>query len=205
MASPRRRSRQSTLWKNCLLEEIDEENPLMDNAEFTRQHSSHPFAEQFNLSCEIFGIYFNAKCSGCLLDSIIEKDKEYSFVSTASSYLNMINGTMPWVSSFIGDIQNTHVSTMFSHLDWILRGFGQIFYCNSTLSGLLVLIAISIESSRLAIYAFVAVFSATMSAKLFGFESSLIASGLFGYNAGLIGESSIYPFLGYEMQYKKRS
>ena len=102
---------------------------------------------------------------------------------------------MKWVPEYIEEIDNSHISITLSYLDWILRGFGQIFFCNSTLSGLLILIAIGIHSYRIAFHAFTAVLTATVSARLFGFESSLIASGLFGYNAALIGEREYFlPF-----------
>jgi len=75
--------------------------------------------------------------------------------------------------------------------DAILRGIGQVVFQNNALTGLLLLLAISVNSF---IYAAAALFGATVStytARLLRIDDRLIRDGLFGFNGALTGIAMI--------------
>lgn len=71
-------------------------------------------------------------------------------------------------------------------IDTLLRSYGQILFCNSPLTGLVVLIGF-IDSPISGILALISSVSATLTAILTRTERSLIKSGLFGCSGALIG------------------
>ena len=71
--------------------------------------------------------------------------------------------------------------------DAVLRGLGQVVFQNSALSGLLILLAISVNSF---VYAIAALFGAAVStytAMLLRADRRLVRDGLFGFNGALTG------------------
>jgi urea transporter len=77
-------------------------------------------------------------------------------------------------------------------IDTLLRGFGQIIFCNNPLVGLIVLIGF-LDSPTSGILALISSISAITTAILMRTEHSLIKSGLFGCSGALIGFAlSIY-------------
>jgi len=75
--------------------------------------------------------------------------------------------------------------------DAILRGIGQVVFQNNALTGLLLLLAISVNSF---VYAAAALFGATVStytARMLRIEDRLIRDGLFGFNGALTGVAMI--------------
>lgn len=72
-------------------------------------------------------------------------------------------------------------------LDAVLRGFGQVFFQNSPISGLLFLIGLFIGGWAMGGYALLAVVISTLTAYWLGVDRSAIGAGLFGYNAALVG------------------
>ena len=71
-------------------------------------------------------------------------------------------------------------------VDTLLRGYGQILFCNSPVVGLLLLIGF-VDEPISALLALISGISATTSAILIRTEHSLLKSGLFGCSGGLIG------------------
>ncbi|MBD8347585.1 urea transporter [Dysgonomonas sp. HGC4] len=78
--------------------------------------------------------------------------------------------------------------------DPYLKGVGQIMLQNNALTGLLFLIGIVINSPLMALAAVVAVVVGTMTAKLLKFNEDNINSGLYGFNATLVGVALIVFF-----------
>jgi len=69
----------------------------------------------------------------------------------------------------------------------LLRGFGQIIFQASALSGLVFLVAIAVNSSTMLLGSLVGALCSSFSARLFGADPRAIKQGLYGYNGGLIG------------------
>lgn len=78
--------------------------------------------------------------------------------------------------------------------DPYLKGIGQIMLQNNTLTGLLFLIGILINSPLMAVAAVVAVLVGTLTAKILKFNEDNINSGLYGFNATLVGVALIAFF-----------
>lgn len=78
--------------------------------------------------------------------------------------------------------------------DPYLKGVGQIMLQNNALTGLLFLLGIVINSPVMALAAVVAVIVGTMTAKLLKFKEDNINSGLYGFNATLVGVALIVFF-----------
>ena len=70
--------------------------------------------------------------------------------------------------------------------DAVLRSYSQIFFCRSLLVGLL-LLAAGVVSPRLLLAGLASVLLATGLARLLNLSEDLVRSGLFGYNALLVG------------------
>jgi urea transporter len=104
-----------------------------------------------------------------------------SFITFAKS----MNATMPWLPSKINN--SFPLPRFFLFLEWNLRSIGQVFFCNNPMSGLLILIGLFIQSTRVAVHGVIALMAGNLAAIVLGFDTGLIASGLFGYNAVLVG------------------
>ncbi|WP_165023631.1 urea transporter [Dysgonomonas sp. ZJ279] len=78
--------------------------------------------------------------------------------------------------------------------DPYLKGVGQIMLQSNVLTGLLFLIGILINSPVMALAALVAVTVGTLTAKLLKFDEENINSGLYGFNATLVGVALIVFF-----------
>jgi len=117
------------------------------------------------------------------------------------SVLRSANGTAPWLQPYlVGEKEKTRKpakrsscsvarvlrqSALFVEL--CLRGIAQVYFQNNPISGLLILIGLLIQSTRVAVYGMVAVAIGNLTAYGLGFDRGLIRSGLFGYNAVLVG------------------
>ena len=77
-------------------------------------------------------------------------------------------------------------SATWDFLDTILRGYGQIIFCNHALTGLIVLIGF-VDSPISGISSLIGSLSASITAILIRTEPSLMKSGLFSCNGALIG------------------
>ena len=69
----------------------------------------------------------------------------------------------------------------------VLRGYGQIYFCDSWLSGALFIAATALLFPAAAAYGVAAVVVGTATARTLGEPPSLIRRGFFGYNAALVG------------------
>jgi urea transporter len=81
--------------------------------------------------------------------------------------------------------------------DAVLRGIGQVFICNSPLSGLIFLIAIVVWSPFMCVCGLVGSLVATGVAMLFSFDAGAIASGVLAYNGVLASMAvGLFSFSG---------
>lgn len=78
-------------------------------------------------------------------------------------------------------------SFVFGFVNDVLRGFGQVFFQNSPISGALFLIGLFVGGWAMGGYALLAVVVSTLTAYWLGIARSAISAGLFGYNAALVG------------------
>lgn len=69
----------------------------------------------------------------------------------------------------------------------VLRGYGQIYFCDSWLSGFLFMAATALLFPPAAAYGVAAVVVGTATARVLGEHPALIQRGFFGYNAALVG------------------
>ena len=72
-------------------------------------------------------------------------------------------------------------------INYSLRGAGQVVFVNNPLSGLLILLALFIQSPWIGLMSLVAVVSSTVTAIALKLNRSTIRSGIFGYNGILVG------------------
>ena len=63
----------------------------------------------------------------------------------------------------------------------------QVFFQNNPLSGMLILAAMFVQSSRIAIHGIIAIICGNLTGRFMGFDESLLSCGLFGYNSFLVG------------------
>lgn len=96
------------------------------------------------------------------------------------SFFASINATMPWQYDAVDSVFLKFLSTC-------LRGIGQVYFQNNPVSGLLILMGMFLQSSRIAVHGIIALVSGTSVALLLGFDVGLARSGLFGYNPYLVG------------------
>lgn len=68
-----------------------------------------------------------------------------------------------------------------------LRGAGQALFANSPLAGLLILIALSIQSGWLFLMALLGLFASTLTSRCMGLNAAARQNGLYGFNGLLIG------------------
>ena len=179
------------MWKNFLTDEDLDEETLDELAE--EEMDEDLFDQLSYLPREILGIYFKSSMEPSPING--NSDQATPFSSSIFTCFSSVTGTMNWLPGYLSQIHNPYLKTIITFLDHMLRGFGQIFFCNNTLSGLVILIAIAVQSTRVAVHAIIAVFTATLTARLMGLELGLIASGLFSYNAGLIGKNKPHSFV----------
>jgi urea transporter len=100
-----------------------------------------------------------------------------------------LNATMPWIRKAIASETRLAMSLRQTLLfiDLCLRGVAQVFFQNNPFSGLLILIGLFLQSSRVAVHGLIAVVCGNLISLGIGFDHGLINSGLFGYNSILVG------------------
>lgn len=72
-------------------------------------------------------------------------------------------------------------------IQYSLRGVGQIVFMNNPLTGLLILVGMTVFSAWLGFAAVLGAVSSTAFALVLGFDRSAIRSGLYGFNGALVG------------------
>lgn len=102
------------------------------------------------------------------------------------SILSYFNATMPLSQPFILSSFG-HFKQVILFMELSLRGISQVFFQNNPLSGFLILVGLLVQSPRIGLYGLLALFSGNLTAYGLGFDSGLVRSGLFGYNAFLVG------------------
>ncbi|CAB9514197.1 Urea transporter 2 [Seminavis robusta] len=103
--------------------------------------------------------------------------------STVGKWFQLWTGTMPWIQS--SPTISSNPVAMF--IDLCLRGIGQVVFQNSPMTGLFILVGLFIQSTRVAIHGTISLVVTNALALLLGFDKGLVQSGLFGYNAVLVG------------------
>ncbi|MCG9542706.1 urea transporter [Vibrio sp. Isolate33] len=103
---------------------------------------------------------------------VVQSTFELSVFSTSSIAL------MPLIN--IGTDVGTYLPTFMVTL---LKGISQVSFINNEFSGLVVLIAIALNSFKHAVWILFAVLISTLYSSLVGADNQLISQGLYGYNA----------------------
>jgi len=127
---------------------------------------------------EIFNVYFEGDYTSW--QNSIEQN-------TFVAFWLSIRGTMPWLQPWIEECTPRFLGTILLFSEICLRGIGQVFFQNNPISGLLILIGLFIQSTRVALHGVLAVIAGNLLAILLRFDTGLIRSGLFGYNSVLVG------------------
>lgn len=76
---------------------------------------------------------------------------------------------------------------VFDFINYNLRGIGQVIFVNNPLSGLLILLALFIQSPWVGLMSIVGVISSTVAAIALKLDKDTIRNGIFGYNGILVG------------------
>ena len=71
--------------------------------------------------------------------------------------------------------------------DEALRGVGQVFFCNSPISGFLMLAGVFASDALVGAFCVFGVCLATWFARILNLDKNLLASGIWGYNGALVG------------------
>ena len=100
--------------------------------------------------------------------------------SALSMLINTYNATMPWTQTYFE-------SKIVLFAELCFRGISQVYFQNNPLSGLIILVGLFIQSTRVALHGVLALVCGNLVAFLLGFDEGLASSGLFGYNSLLVG------------------
>lgn len=71
--------------------------------------------------------------------------------------------------------------------EWNLRGLGQVVFVNNPVSGLLILLALWIQSPWMGLMSMLGVMSSTFAAVALNLDRKSISQGIYGYNGVLVG------------------
>jgi len=123
---------------------------------------------------DIFAVYFDDESVG-----------NSTYETKLAGLFYLFNGTISWLPSAID--QTLPVPWLFSFLEWNLRSIGQVFFCNSPVTGLFILIGLFVQSIAVATYGTLGLITGNIVAVILGFDRGLVSSGLFGYNSVLCG------------------
>lgn len=88
---------------------------------------------------------------------------------------------------FRDPIPGAETNSAIRALDWILRGVGQVVFQSNWLSGILILVAIGVNSPVYLVAAILGTVVSTYTAVLFKVDRGLIDAGLLGFNGTLAG------------------
>ena len=101
--------------------------------------------------------------------------------SNSKAHFLPISGTM---QSFN---QNLATWPLLDFVNYTLRGIGQVIFVNNPVSGLLILVALFIQSPWVGTMGLVGVIASTLTALLLKLDRDAIRNGIFGYNGILVG------------------
>lgn len=135
------------------------------------------------LARDVFGVYFatGRDCGAADASSRFGQMK-------GRGLRTKVNGTMPYARAYLKDLGLPRpVVTFALFVEASFRGIAQVYFQNNPLSGILILAGMFVQSTRVAVHGVVAVVSGNLAGMLMGFDKSLLACGLFGYNSFLVG------------------
>ena len=99
----------------------------------------------------------------------------------ASSPGLSVNGTMPgWAARVEGN-------PLLDFIDYCLRGVGQVCFMNNPVTGLAILVAMTIAEPWLGFAGVLGLVTSNLAAILIGMDRGAIRAGLFGFNGVLVG------------------
>lgn len=90
-------------------------------------------------------------------------------------------GTLPWLERRWGQ------AGLPAALLSALRGLGQVIFINNPASGLLLLLALLLQSPWMALFAVVGTVTANLTARAIAAESTAWSNGIYGFNGALVG------------------
>jgi len=90
-------------------------------------------------------------------------------------------GTLPWLERRWGQ------AGLPAALLSALRGLGQVIFINNPASGLLLLLALLLQSPWMALFAVVGTVTANLTARAFAAEPTAWSNGIYGFNGALVG------------------
>lgn len=90
-------------------------------------------------------------------------------------------GTLPWLERRWGQ------AGLPAALLSALRGLGQVIFINNPVSGLLLLLALLLQSPWMALFAVVGTVTANLTARAFAAEPTAWSNGIYGFNGALVG------------------
>lgn len=93
-------------------------------------------------------------------------------------------GTLPGFSSRLGGRRAAHL------LSTGLRSLGQVIFINNPVSGLLLLLALLLQSAAMGLFAALGIAAANLTARLIGAERSTRRNGIHGFNGALVGAAA---------------
>uniref|UniRef100_A0A2I3M9E4 Urea transporter n=1 Tax=Papio anubis TaxID=9555 RepID=A0A2I3M9E4_PAPAN len=96
--------------------------------------------------------------------------------------LGYVTGDMKELANWLKD-----KPAVLQFIDWILRGISQVVFVNNPISGILILVGLLFQNPWWALTGWLGTVVSTLTALLLSQDRSLTASGLYGYNATLVG------------------
>uniref|UniRef100_A0A8J8YPS0 Urea transporter 1 n=1 Tax=Callithrix jacchus TaxID=9483 RepID=A0A8J8YPS0_CALJA len=96
--------------------------------------------------------------------------------------LGYITGDMKKLANWLKD-----KPVVLQFVDWILQGISQVVFVNNSISGILILVGLLVRNPWWALTGWLGTVVSTLMALLLSQDRSSIASGLYGYNATLVG------------------
>ena len=151
-----------------------EEVPLTNEMEALTENPNEGGYDQREK--DVFSVYF---------DGIAPGSKKEAAEGAGVSFFKAMNGTMAWIPA--GIERFLPYPWLFLFLEWNLRSIGQVFFCNSPITGIIILVGLFVQSASIAVHGILALLTGNIIAIILGFNRGLISSGLFGYNAILCG------------------
>lgn len=141
-----------------------------DEVEFKDINRTQEWKDMCNIAQDVFGVYFSTEES----QSELERSKEQK----KKRFYAKINGTMPWLTEYIKSSSLPgFVTAPLLFTEASLRGMGQVFFQNNPLSGVCILVAMFLQSSRVAVHGIIALVIGNMAGLMMGFDKSFVSCG----------------------------
>ncbi|KAL7530060.1 hypothetical protein ACHAXR_005514, partial [Thalassiosira sp. AJA248-18] len=142
---------------------------------------SEEWNELRNLARDVFSVYFSV---GNDSNTDMSKTKQIK----TKGIQKYIIGTMPYLTAYLTKLQLPKpIVKILLFTEASFRGMAQVYFQNSPISGLFILAAMFVQSTRVATHGVIAIIAGNLTGSLMGFDRSFLSSGLFGYNSFLVG------------------